>query len=150
MELTITTMTKAHIPALAALEQACFSTPWSEAALSEELGNPLAIFLVAERKGIAVGYAGMQVVGDEGFFTNVAVSPACRRQGIADALLAALVQIGKDRGFYRLTLEVRVSNAPAISLYEKYGFVKDGIRPRFYRDPAEDAAIYSLYYQKED
>lgn len=147
MEFEITAMTAAHIPALAAIEKACFCTPWSEAALAEELDNPLAVFLVAEDGGgTAIGYAGMQVVGDEGFFANVATSPDHRRQGVADALIKALAAYGKAHALYRLTLEVRVSNAAAIALYEKHGFQKDGIRPGFYRAPAEDAAIYSLYF----
>ncbi len=147
MKFTITPMTAAHIPTLAAVEKACFSAPWSEAALAEELDNPLAVFLVAEdTNGEAVGYAGMQVVGDEGFFANVATAPACRRMGVADALIAALAAYGKDHALYRLTLEVRVSNAAAIALYEKHGFVRDGVRPGFYRAPTEDAAIYSLYF----
>ncbi len=147
MNYTVTPMTAMHIPALAAIEKACFSAPWSAVALEEELHNPLAVFLVAEAPdGTAIGYAGMQVVGDEGFFTNVAVAPVCRRQGAADALIDALVAYAKQHTLYRLTLEVRVGNAPAIALYEKHGFVKDGIRPHFYRAPDEDAAIYSLYF----
>lgn len=147
MELTIVPMRRAHLPALAAIEKACFFAPWSEAALEEELHNPHAVFLVAEAaNGVAVGYAGMQVAADEGFFANVAVSPTHRRQGVAAALMEAFIAYGKARALYRLTLEVRVSNAAAIALYEKHGFVRDGIRPGFYTAPYEDAAIYSLYF----
>lgn len=147
MAISIVPMTAAHIRVLAEIEQACFSTPWSEAALAEELSNQTAHFFVAEREdGTPVGYVGLQVVGDEGFFTNVAVHPDARRQGVADALLKTLTAFGAAHKLYRLTLEVRVSNAAAVALYEKHGYVRDGIRPAFYRAPAEDAAVYSLYY----
>lgn len=146
MNYTVTPMVAAHIPALARIEKACFAAPWSEAALLEELNNPVSHFLVAEADGVAVGYVGLQVVGDEGFFTNIAVSPTCRRQGVADTLMTALSELGKKQALFRLTLEVRVGNAAAIALYEKHGYVKDGVRPGFYRNPTEDAAIYSLYY----
>ena len=146
MNCIVTPMRADHIDALANIERQSFAAPWSADALREELDNPVSRFLVAELDGAAVGYVGLQVVGDEGFFTNIAVAPACRRQGVADALMQALTRFGKERSLYRLTLEVRVGNAPAIALYEKHGYVKDGNRPAFYRNPTEDAAIYSLYY----
>ncbi len=143
----IVPMTAAHIPALAEIENLSFAAPWSAQALSEELTNPPAVFLVAETAdGTPVGYAGMHVAVDEGYFANVAVHPDYRKQGVGDALIAAFVAYGKERNFYRLALEVRVSNAPAIRLYEKHGFVKDGVRPRFYTAPTEDAAMYAYYF----
>ncbi len=149
MQLTILPMQAEHISALAAIEKACFSAPWSETALREELQNPLAVFLTAvDENGTVCGYAGMHTVADEGFFANVAVSPACRRQGVADALVGALRDYGKEHNFYRLTLEVRVNNQAAIALYQKHGFVCDGVRPHFYAAPDEDAYIYSLYYKR--
>ena len=147
MNWQVVPMCKRHIPALAEIETLCFSAPWSADALREELSNPPAVFLVAEAAdGTPVGYAGMHAVAGEGFFTNVAVHPDYRRQGVADALITALAAYGKERSFYRLALEVRVSNAPAIALYEGAGYVRDGVRPGFYRNPTEDAAIYSRYF----
>lgn len=140
-------MTAEHIEAVAALEQACFSAPWSEAALAEELTNPLAVFRVAvDATGQVLGYMGFHHIGDEGYVTNVAVMPSARRQGAAAALLAETARYATRHRLYRVTLEVRVSNAPAIALYEGAGYVRDGVRPRFYRDPTEDAAIYSRYF----
>lgn len=139
-------MTADHIPALAALEAACFSDPWSAAALAEELTNPAAVFLVAVDAERVLGYVGMHHVADEGYIANVAVDPAARRQGVARCLLAALTDYGRAHNLYRLTLEVRVSNAPAIALYEGDGWVRDGVRPAFYSHPTEDAAIYSKYF----
>ena len=145
--MTIVPMAQLHIDAITALEQICFSEPWSAAALTEELANPLAVFLVAMEGDTLLGYVGMHHVLDEGFITNVAVSPEARRRGVARGLLAQLAAYGREHSLYRITLEVRVSNAPARTLYEAEGYKLDGIRPKFYSHPAEDAAIYSLYFQ---
>ena len=142
----IVAMTAQHISALAALERVCFSDPWSEAGLSEELQNPHAVFRVAVEGDTVLGYVGMHHLLDEGYVTNVAVSPAARRRGVARALLADLAAYGAANGLYRITLEVREGNTPAIALYEGAGYTRDGVRPGFYRDPTEDAAIYSLYF----
>ena len=140
-------MQQEHIDAIAALEQTCFSEPWSAAALAEELDNPHAVFCVAVEGECVLGYVGMHHLVDEGFITNVAVSPAARRRGVARALLAHLAAYGTAHSLYRITLEVRVGNTPARTLYESEGYRLDGIRPKFYSHPAEDAAIYSLYFQ---
>lgn len=145
----IARMTAAHVTALAAIEQACFADPWSENGLAQELDNPCAAFFVAEKHGEAVGYLGSHVVADEMTVANVAVAPTHRREGVATALLEAARAHAVYRSLSRITLEVRVSNDAAISLYERAGFVKDGIRPRFYAHPTEDAAIYSLYMSNE-
>ncbi|MGI6264577.1 MAG: ribosomal protein S18-alanine N-acetyltransferase [Acutalibacteraceae bacterium] len=135
-------MTAADAPALAAIERACFAHPWSEAGLREEADNPAARFLVAEREGGIAGYAGMHIAAGEGYLDNVAVAPAHRRQGVARALMAALIAAAKREGLTRLSLEVRPSNTAAVALYEGAGFTRAGLRPGFYRDPTEDAAIY--------
>ena len=140
-------MQQEHIDAIAALEQTCFSDPWSAAALAEELDNPHAVFCVAVEGESVLGYVGMHHLVDEGFITNVAVSPAARRRGVARALLAHLAAYGTAHSLYRITLEVRVGNTPARTLYESEGYRLDGIRPKFYSRPTEDAAIYSLYFQ---
>ena len=139
-------MQQSHIAAVAALERACFSEPWSAAALAEELDNPHAVFRVAVEGDSLLGYVGMHHLVDEGFVTNVAVSPSARRRGVARALLAELAAYGREHGLYRITLEVRVGNVAARTLYESEGYTLDGIRPKFYSHPTEDAAIYSLYF----
>ena len=78
---------------------------------------------------------------------NVAVHPAYRRQGIAEALVTRLVQVLKEKGNYCLTLEVRTSNAPAVALYDKLGFLEVGRRPNYYRNPKEDALILRKEWQ---
>ena len=145
MAIEVMPMAAAHIAQIAEIEERCFSTPWSAAALAEELDNPHAVFLVAADGEQVLGYAGMHHIGDEGYIDNVAVAPEARRQGVARLLMAALESYGREHALYRLTLEVRASNAAAIALYKGAGYVCDGVRPNFYRKPTEDAAIYSRY-----
>ena len=134
-----------HVQPAAALEWQCFSSPWSEDALAEELKNPDAFFVAAEEDGAFVGYAGMHCPMGDCYIDNIAVAPAARRRGVARELLAALDRLAGERGLYRVTLEVRASNAPAIALYESAGYIREGIRPGFYRKPTEDAVLYSRY-----
>lgn len=138
-----------HLPALAALEAACFSAPWSENALREELENPNALFWVAEdTDGAVCGYIGCQTVLDEGYIANVAVSPARRRRGVGRLLVDALTARAVQAGLAFLTLEVRVSNAPAIALYEKAGFRPVGKRKNYYSAPKEDALLMTCYIKE--
>lgn len=130
-----------HVSAVAELEKLCFSDPWSEKSIASELNNPLSAWLVAVEKDIVVGYIGSQTVIDESDMMNVAVHPDYRRNGIAEALVTALAAALKEKGSASLTLEVRASNDPAISLYEKLGFSQVGRRPNYYRNPKEDALI---------
>ena len=149
MDYKLTPMTAEHIPQIAALERACFSHPWSEDMLREELWNDAAVFVAAEGEdGTVLGYAGLQTVLDEGYINNVAVDPRFRRQGVADELIAAFVRFGKAKLAF-LTLEVRASNAPAIALYEKHGFQEVGRRKDYYDDPKEDAILMTLEFDHE-
>jgi len=140
----IVPLQEAHIAAIAALESAAFSRPWSADSLRAALQDPLSSFLAAEHNGTTVGYLGLYCVLDEGQITNIAVHPSFRRRGIATALLREAAAEGQRRGLCRLTLEVRVSNTAAIAVYENLGWQRDGIRPQFYDRPVEDAALYSL------
>ena len=139
-------MEERHLAALAALEAACFSAPWSEDALREELVNPHALFLVAEDDtGGVCGYIGCQTVLDEGYITNVAVSPACRRQGAGRLLVRTLADRAAQMRLTFLTLEARVSNEPAIALYRQAGFQAVGTRKNYYSSPREDALLMTYY-----
>ena len=135
-------MTEADISQLVEMEKQCFSDPWSAAAFSYELHNPLSLWLVAAEGDTVVGYVGSQTVMGEADMMNIAVSASYRRQGIGQQLVNALIEL-LDTQFHAhsLALEVRVSNEPAISLYEKLGFVQVGRRPGYYRNPREDAYI---------
>ena len=137
----IVPMDRSHIPQVAALEKECFSSPWSEAMLEDALFDPQASFIVAEdEEGNILGYAGLHVILDEGYIDNVAVERDARRHGVASALLDVFCRFGAAKLAF-LTLEVRASNAPAIALYEKYGFQRAGLRPKYYDKPREDAVI---------
>lgn len=133
------------IPHIAALELQCFSAPWSETALRETMERENSLFLVAECDGRLCGYVGSYYAADEGYITNVAVSGRFRRRGVGRALISTLKQKAKEKVLSLLTLEVRVGNLPAISLYESLGFENMGCRPKFYRNPTEDAYIMTWY-----
>ena len=137
----IVKMKEDHIAQVAQLEQLCFSSPWSVNAIAGELTNPLSCWLVAVDGGKVCGYVGSQAVLGEADMMNIAVEPACRRQGIARQLVEQLIAELKNAKNYQLTLEVRASNTPAISLYAQMGFQQVGIRPRYYSKPTEDALI---------
>ena len=131
----------AHVPQIAVLEKATFSFPWDEASILAELDNPLALWLVVVEDEKVLGYVGSQTVFENADILNVAVLPAARRRGIAEALMTALESRLSERGAERITLEVRASNAPAIALYRKLGYAQVGLRKNYYEKPREDALI---------
>ena len=134
-------MNSGHVSQVAALEAICFHDPWSEKSVASELTNPLSFWLVAMEENRVVGYVGSQTVVGETDMMNVAVHPDFRRKGVAEALIIALVENLKAMESHCLTLEVRASNAPATTLYEKLGFQQVGLRKNYYRNPKEDALI---------
>ena len=134
-------MEQSHVEQIAELEQRCFSDPWSVRSIESELSNRLSLWLVALDGDTVAGYIGSQTVLGEADMMNIAVSPEYRRRGVAQSLVEALEQHLRAKGAYQLTLEVRVSNAPAIALYEKLGFQQVGKRPNYYSHPKEDAYI---------
>lgn len=142
-------MRENHLSAVAALETVCFAAPWTREGLAEELRNPQAHFLVAEVHRETAGYIGVQEICGEGYVANVAVLPEYRRQGIGARLVRAAVDGARVRGCDFLSLEVRVGNEAAIRLYEKLGFRVQGRRKNFYRDPTEDALIYTIFLKEE-
>ena len=145
----IVPMDRSHVDQIAALERECFSTPWTEQMLSDALFDSQASFIVAEAEdGHILGYAGLHVIVDEGYIDNIAVERDARRHGVASALLDVFCRFaGANLSF--LTLEVRVSNAPAIALYETHGFQQVGIRPGYYQNPREDAAIMTRCFNQD-
>ena len=149
MSVKIVPMTADHLEELEKLERICFSRPWSRKMLAEELENQCAAFLVAEDSvsGRVLGYAGLMVVADEGYITNVAVFPEYRRQGIAAQILQVFVQFAEANRLAFLTLEVRPSNAAAIALYKDFGFEEVGRRKNYYDLPKEDALILTKYFE---
>jgi ribosomal-protein-alanine N-acetyltransferase len=123
------------------LEEEVFTHPWSRQAIDEMMKDQNICFLVAKIGNEVVGNCALRMILDEGEITNVSVKEIFRGRGIAKEMLGELMKIGLSRGVSNFTLEVRKKNNPAISLYEKLGFEKEGIRKNFYRDPIDDAWI---------
>ena len=152
MSVQIVPMNADHLEELEKLERLCFSRPWSRKMLAEELENQCAAFLVAQDSatGQVVGYAGLLVMADEGYITNVAVFPAYRRRGVAAKLISVFENFARGNKLAFLTLEVRPSNAAAIALYKGFGFEEVGRRKNYYDLPKEDALILTKTYGEAD
>ena len=139
--MTIREMTADDVEAVAALEAQIFSMPWSAQGFADTLCMDDVLFLVACEDKTVLGYVGVYCTADEGEITNVAVAQSARRRGIGAALLDALIEILAQKRIFRIVLEVRVSNAPAIALYEQKDFSVVGTRKNFYEKPTEDAYV---------
>ncbi len=135
-------MTTEHIKQVHKIEEDCFSIPWSEKSFYDELTkNKMAIYIVAKEDDEIVGYGGMWHVINEGHITNIAVKKQHRKKGIGTKIINALIEIAKEKEMIGITLEVRVSNDIAKSLYKKSGFIIEGIRKEYYDDNKEDAIV---------
>jgi ribosomal-protein-alanine N-acetyltransferase len=139
--MNIIKMNSDHVPQVAYLETVCFHDPWSEKSIASELENALSLWLVAVEDDEVIGYVGSQTVLGWTDMMNVAVHPDHRRKGVGEKLVLALEDALKAQESTCLTLEVRASNEPAKSLYEKLGFTEVGRRKNYYRNPKEDALI---------
>ena len=134
-----------HIDDILKVEQECFSSPWSEKMFLEEISGKFSHYYIAEEDGQAVGYMGMWSLSGEGHITNVAIAKAHRKKGFAKALISHFVDIAKKEKLEFLTLEVRASNTPAITLYESFGFIRVGVRKKYY-DNTEDAYLLTKFF----
>ena len=140
-EIIIRRMTMADVDGVAAVEAATFPTPWSRDAFASEMNNVAARYLVAEKDGRIIGFAGAWIILDESHITNIAVYKEERGQGIGRKLTEGLMQYLSNLGAAYATLEVRKSNEVAQNLYKSLGFIKLGVRKRYYEDNGEDALI---------
>ena len=135
-------MSMDDIPAILAIEQEAFSSPWTEEAFVNELRNNMfAKYVVMEYGGHLIGYGGMWIIVDEAHITNIALLPEYRGMKLGEALMAKVMELAREMGAMRMTLEVRVSNERAQSLYRKFGFEEGAIRKQYYTDNMEDALI---------
>ena len=141
--MTAEKLTLAHLSQIAELEKVCFADPWSEKAL-EILVTDEAYGAVCLENGRAMAYGSILWGVDEGQIINVATHPDARRRGMGAVVLEHLIATATTRGCEQLSLEVRISNTPAIALYERYGFLKMGLRRGFYKHPTEDAYVMCL------
>jgi len=149
IDYTIVPMELKHVEAACALEARCFSRPTSEATLKSEVIKPEAVYFAAVIGDDLIGYVGMQTVLDEGYIMDLCVDPDHRRQGIARALMEMLTTAGTRLKLAFLTLEVRESNTPAISLYQSLSYQQVGLRKNYYEAPIENALLMTYYYPKE-
>lgn len=145
---TITKMSENDICEIAELEKMCFSEPWSEDSLKDELTNDTARFYVLRDKENLLGYIGANNVCGEVYITNVAVNENCRGKGYGKMLVNHLLKQSELEDALFVTLEVRESNENAIGLYENCGFKKIGERKNFYSKPTENGLIYTLYLKE--
>lgn len=141
MAIEIRYLKKEDSDALARIEKASFSMPWSKEDFEALLTRDYCTYLVCIIDGQIVGSCGMTDICHEGNIDNVVVAEEFRGRGLATMMLEKLINIGEENGVTAFTLEVRVSNTAAIHVYEKLGFVSEGIRPGFYEHPIEDAYI---------
>lgn len=139
-----------HVPGIHAIEAECFSDPWSEQSIISQLPDANHVFLVAVDGDDVIGYVGMMNVLDEGYISNVAVTEAYRRQKIADTLILELLDRANALELRFVTLEVRESNIPAQSLYQKHGFEPVGIRKGYYAKPKENAILMTVYLKGDE
>lgn len=141
-------MTEETVSAVAALEQQCFSSPWSEESLRKVLTEPEFCYLLACEEDKVLGYGGVYFAADEANITNIAVAPEVRNRGIAKQLVRAIVSEAERRESSTVFLEVRAGNAVARHVYEQCGFVPLGVRKHFYTKPTEDGFIYAYRIER--
>ena len=148
MDYRIIDTTQTQLEQIEKIEQQCFSCPWTLDQLRSQLSDDRHVFLAAvDAGGTVLGYVGMMFVLDEGYISNVAVAPAYRRQGVADALISALMTRAEELSLAFVTLEVRAGNEPAKALYAKHGFVPVGRRKNYYDLPKEDAILMTRFWK---
>jgi [ribosomal protein S18]-alanine N-acetyltransferase len=149
---TIEPATVESLSEILRIEEACFSAPWTRKMLEAEFGgNPFAHFLVARQGGapdasaeLVIGYLCYWIVFEEVRLMNLAVIEPMRHRGIAKSLVAAALQTGLSQSAHRAVLEVRASNQAAQRLYERFGFSRMAVRPKYYANPVEDAVLMEL------
>ena len=145
--MTVRAFRENDLPAVARMEKEIFSDAWTEESFLS--GGPDERILLSEDNGEITGYLAGRFIGDVAELLKLAVSKELRRVGTGSALLSAFIAEAKERGCETMWLEVRESNLPAIRLYEKYGFVRNGFRRDYYLDPVESAVLYECDLRKK-
>lgn len=149
LTVTLRPMTAEDIDAVLVIEEASFLSPWTRTAFMHELRVPHSRLTVAEQQGQVVGYLCGWYIVDEVQILDVAVHPACRRQGIGEQLLQHALAEAKQRQAQAVHLEVRRSNLPALTLYGKFGFREVAVRQRYYAN-GEDALLMTCFLSLEE
>lgn len=150
-DVRIMPMREHHVDDVVVIESLTSGTPWSASTFINEINSPTHVLLVAvgdngqkSHNEKVVGFTGGQIIGDELHIHSLAVREDARREGIGINLIQKLIELASERDVTSATLEVRTNNEPARALYEKLGFVTEGIRPKYYIDNGDDAAIMWL------
>lgn len=134
-------LNESYIGQMAEIENACFASPWSADSFKSAFSAGHTSFFGAVYEDKLIAYAGLQHLYGEGAVTNVGVLPEYRRRGAGLAVMKALLEFAKEQKLEFVSLEVRESNLPAVSLYEHLGFERLGVRRGFYSSPKENAVI---------
>lgn len=140
-EINFRLATKADIKQMAELDAACFAMPWSLEAFENELENGCTTYAVVCDGEKIVAFSGFWKIDNEGHITRVMVGKDYRGKAIGSKMLEFLMSEGEKLGVSEYTLEMRKSNESALRLYEKLGFVLEGIRPKYYQNNMEDALV---------
>ena len=140
-DIVIREMSDEDIDKVSIIEEECFSMPWKPDDFRQMIENDNMTYVVLTLDGEVIGGAGLRCILTDGEITNVAITKKHRSKGYAKPMLEKLMELGRKLGCEAFTLEVRVSNEPAIRLYKSLGFRETGIRPNFYDKPKEDALI---------
>lgn len=144
--IVIAEMRQEHLDGVLAIEHRSFPSPWTRTAFASHLQHPeFAKYLVAVRGDLVVGYTGLFFGGGQGQITNLAAHPDYRHQGIGSRLLLTSIDYCVALGLQGISLEVRVSNADAQTMYERFGFAKVGRRKGYYQETGEDAYVMCIF-----
>ena len=144
MNVHVSIMDENDIDDVLEISNLSFSSPWSRLSYEQELNNALAKYFVAKIDNKVVGFIGTWIIVDESHITNVAVHTNYRKLGIGSKLIESMLSYCNEKNCTAYTLEVRESNKAAISVYEKHGFIIDGIRKEYYQDNKENALLMWL------
>ena len=145
MKVSVREMEERDLDAVCCIEEASFAMPWKRSDFEKLIEDAGSVYLVMEADDEVIGTAGYTDQVGEGYVNNVVIKQEHRGRGFSKQLMASVIEHGKERGIYDFTLEVRVSNTPAVRLYEGLGFESAGIRKRFYEKPVEDAYVMWLH-----
>jgi [ribosomal protein S18]-alanine N-acetyltransferase len=149
MKVSIYPATEKDVSGIFSVEKKCFTLPWSlESIYSDVVSSKITNYFVAKTvEGNIIGFGGMYSIAGETHITNIAVLPTCRKCGIGAMLVSSLINKAQQNESFGITLEVRVSNKPAILTYQKFGFAIEGLRKNYYQDNNEDAYIMWLNFE---
>lgn len=150
MPYNIVKMTMSHTRDVAEIEKICFSKPWSQKSIEEELKNDCAYFYIITYDNATAGYCGMHIAAHEAYIANIAVLPQYRGNNLGKILTQHLINTAQNNECDFITLEVRPSNTVAVNIYKSLGFKKVGTRKNFYTSPSEDALIMTLNLLAKD